>query len=271
MKKIDDNLLLNAALDGELGIVQQAELETRLANEAALKKQWEQQVALRSAIRAGATYHEAPAPLRARIAQTLAAHTLSPAADGLESRRASAPALADAGRRSWALATAAALGGILVGGGLSWRLAMLDLRATDAAMRSAEDAMAGHVRATLTDRLTDVASSDQHTVRPWLSAHFAYASPVPDLSAQGYELLGARRDVVDAQTVAVLVYRTRKHVISVFMHPLTRAGSAGDNLTTVVRGFNVVAAAHGELRLYCVSDLNARELNDFAQLFEAAS
>jgi hypothetical protein len=46
---------------------------------------------------------------------------------------------------------------------------------------------------------------------------------VPDLSAQEFELLGARRDVIDAQTAAVLVYRRRKHIISVFIRPLTSA------------------------------------------------
>src|SRR2546422_386847 len=43
--------------------------------------------------------------------------------------------------------------------------------------------------------------------------------PVADFSTHGFELLGGRQDYVGGQSVAVLVYRRRQHVIDVFIRP----------------------------------------------------
>ena len=53
--------------------------------------------------------------------------------------------------------------------------------------------MSAHTRALLVDHPIEVASSDQHTVRPWLSARLNFVPPVVDLADKGYPLMGARR------------------------------------------------------------------------------
>lgn len=268
MRQEDNMLWLNAALDGEIDIEHSAELQARLVRDPALKAAWEQHQALRAAVRERATYHEAPLPMRARIAEAIDAQS-SPGAPARPTARATpAPMLVSAGRRRWSVVAASVLVGALCGAGLTWFMAERGLVSREAVERVAEDAVAGHIRANMTDRLVDVASSDQHTVRPWLSARLTYAVPVPDLSAHGFELIGARRDVIDGQAAAVLVYRRRQHVISAFLHPVTSEAGAPAGKEKSVRGFNVVVATLGAMRCSIVSDLNARELGDFAQLLQ---
>jgi anti-sigma factor RsiW len=126
--------------------------------------------------------------------------------------------------------------------------------------------VASHVRATLAGKLIDVASSDQHTVKPWLSARLRFSPPVADLSHAGYELAGARIDYSAGQNVAVLVYKRRQHVIDVFVWPGMRespqAAQARD-------GFNIERFARDGMRYWIVSDLNRNELEDFARLIAA--
>jgi anti-sigma factor RsiW len=130
----------------------------------------------------------------------------------------------------------------------------------------ASEAVSAHTRALLVDHPIEVASSDQHTVRPWLSARLNFVPPVVDLAAQGYPLLGARRDVLSGQTAAALVYRHGAHVISVFVRPVGAAAADGAEATRVVRGFNVIERAQGGLAFCFVSDANPHELRALADL-----
>ncbi len=111
-----------------------------------------------------------------------------------------------------------------------------------------------------------MASSDQHTVRPWLSARLNFVPPVVDLAAQGYPLLGARRDVLSGETAAALVYRHGAHVISVFVRPAEPDAPNGGEAVRVVRGFNVIERTQGGLAFCFVSDANPHELRALADL-----
>ena len=125
----------------------------------------------------------------------------------------------------------------------------------------AVEAVTTHVRATLGNHRVDVASSDQHTVKPWLSARLDYSPPVRDLAGEGFTLVGGRIDYLDRQPVAALVYRYRDHMIDVFVRPPTT--HAPPAALRTVRGFNVAHATGSGMDWLAVSDLNAAELSNF--------
>jgi len=131
------------------------------------------------------------------------------------------------------------------------------------------DAISAHLRALQGEHLTDVLSTDQHTVKPWFNGKLDLAPPVPDLTAQGFTLIGGRLDFLDGKPVAALVYRRRAHVIDVFVgQELGSAPDAPD--LSVMQGFNVLRWREGGLSVIAVSDLNRDELEDFAVKFRAS-
>jgi anti-sigma factor RsiW len=131
------------------------------------------------------------------------------------------------------------------------------------------EAISAHLRSLQGEHLTDVLSTDKHTVKPWFNGKIDLAPPVPDLVAQGFTLVGGRLDFIDGRPVAALVYRRRAHVINVFVGQ--RLGQAPESpQLQVVQGFNVLRWRDGGLAVMAVSDLNAVELEEFGTQFAAA-
>ncbi len=118
-----------------------------------------------------------------------------------------------------------------------------------------------HVRATLGNHLVEVASSDQHTVKPWLSARLDYSPPVRDMASAGFVLVGGRLDYLDGQHVATLVYRYRDHIVDVFVRPVSTRAAASELRT--LRGFNIARATGSAMEWVAVSDVSADVLSAF--------
>ncbi len=117
--------------------------------------------------------------------------------------------------------------------------------------------------------LTDVETSDQHTVKPWFNGKLDVAPPVIDLTAQGFTLIGGRLDDINGETVAAIVYRRRNHVINLFVAESLGAKHAGAAAETR-HGFNVRHWKEDGLDFWAVSDINADELDEFCQKLRAA-
>ena len=126
-----------------------------------------------------------------------------------------------------------------------------------------------HLRSLVENHLIDVPSSDQHTVKPWFAGRLDVAPPVPDLTMQGFRLLGGRLDYVGDRKVGVLVYQRRQHVINVFVWADTSTRDEGPRVASR-KGFNI-CSWHGKgLVFWAVSDLNAEELLEFEKVFRTA-
>jgi anti-sigma factor RsiW len=155
-------------------------------------------------------------------------------------------------------------------------LAMAASSATTAIMAGAEEdrteqeVLASHIRSLMAGHLTDVKSTDQHTVKPWFNGKLDISPPVVDLSSDGFPLVGGRLDYIDHRPVAALVYRRLHHVINVLVSAEGKNTAAAASAQTR-RGYNVTRFDRGGMRFWVISDLNSNELRDFAaKLSEAA-
>jgi anti-sigma factor RsiW len=127
--------------------------------------------------------------------------------------------------------------------------------------------VSAHVRSLMAAHLFDIASSDQHTVKPWFAGKLNFSPAVTDLSAQGFQLIGGRLDYIGGEPVAVLVYQHGKHIINVF-----EGMGQPDKLETRIvknsQGFNLIIDRNKDIKLWLVSDLNAAELGHLADLLK---
>lgn len=208
-------------------------------------------------IRRHATRHAAPEELRAgiRTQVALAAVNRAPTAAPAAWPKRLAAALA----RPWGVAAGSFALGVLA-------TALLLPLAREASFGAPIEAelVADHVRALRVGPLTEVVSTDRHTVKPWFQGRIDFAPPVLDLAADGFPLKGGRIEHVRGQTVAALAYGRDRHLIDLFVWP---ADAPAAPRHRVERGFNVVHWADGSMQYWAVSDVEREELETLARLW----
>jgi anti-sigma factor RsiW len=237
--------LLHALLDGELDAVHTREIEIHLADCPRCAAELSSFRQMHQTMAAGGLGYEAPASLRRRIEEALPAP------------RVSAP-----NRRSL-------LKGFALGSALSAAVAasaLVFVVRTEEDQRTVGEVVSAHLRSLQADHLTDVQSTDQHTVKPWFNGRLDVSPPVIDLTSQGFTLVGGRLDYIDGRAVGTIVYRRRVHVINLFVMPSTGAGTKVEQ----VQGFNVRRWTWSDLDFWAISDLAADELQEFEEKFQTA-
>ena len=244
---------LAAYFDGELPGAEQAILARHIAGCTSCSQALRQLQALRACLK-----KEAPA-----LPEGLAARVEL--------------ALVDAGDVQWAPAGIASrwhmpqLAGLaasyaavaLLAGGLGYSL-MARQQVADAI---SHDVVAAHVRALMQEAPYQVASSDQHTVKPWFAGRAEFSPQVRDFGPQGFALAGGRLDYVAGQRVAALVYRHDKHVIDLLMWPTAKPDASPE--FSMREGFHLASWISGGLEAQAISDMGADEMKAFAGLASA--
>jgi anti-sigma factor RsiW len=236
--------MLHAYVDSELDLMPSIEVDRHLKTCSACTAMKRSLESLRATLRNNDLAYRAPDALRARILQSVA-----PATEEKPQRNS----------RSWVWQLLA-LGSL----GFAVFTLMLQPAGNSSQDRLADEAISDHVRSLMPGHLMDVVSTDQHTVKPWFNGKIDFAPEVKDFAAQGFALVGGRLDYLEGQTVAALVYQRNKHTINAFVWP---AKNATGNTIQERRGYTVINRdAHG-LHYCIVSDLNGKELQEFAKLF----
>ncbi|HYB09507.1 MAG TPA: anti-sigma factor [Alphaproteobacteria bacterium] len=254
MNCLEARALIDAYADGELGVERSLELEAHLATCPSCQAELESRRALGKVMRERLEYHAAPLALHQAIREELAQEAVV-AFPGRTSRR-QAP-------REW-LRIAASL--VLVAG-LSSALTYY-YTGPNGSAATADEVFASHVRAMQSDnRLIDVVSTDQHTVKPWLDARLDFGVPVKDLTAYGFALVGGRVDYIGGRTVAALIYHYQKHVLTLFIWP--SEGSARPIRTSVHRGENIAEWSDGSMTYWAISDVASGAFREFCDRFQA--
>jgi len=259
--------LIDGYLDGELDAITNQEIESHLRDCRACQQAYETRRNLVQVIGSSMPYYKAPPELRRRIQSSLreeisgnglqvASKASRPQPHTTDAR----PSIRDFGSHwSWlALAAAVFLAALI---GLSWfpRPGRDQLLATQL--------IAGHVRSLMANHLTDVASSDQHTVKPWLDTKLDFAPPVVDLGSEGFPLLGGRLDYLDNRPVAALIYQRRKHFINLFIWPKAPSTAAAAN-TINRQGYHLMHWLDSDFNYWAVSDVSEDDLQKFKENFE---
>ncbi|MBR0987689.1 anti-sigma factor family protein [Bradyrhizobium liaoningense] len=139
----------------------------------------------------------------------------------------------------------------------------------DDQQRILSEVVSAHLRSLQAGHLTDVVSTDQHTVKPWFNGKLDVAPPVIDLTAQGFTLVGGRLDYIDARAIGAVVYKRRQHVINLFVAQ-TSSTEHRPPKTQTMQGFNCRRWGNRGLNFWAVSDVGADELAEFVDKFEAA-
>ena len=240
-------ILLHALIDGELDAGNARAVEDHVAGCPRCAAQLQGYRAMNKMIAGADLRYKAPLELRRRIEAALPQPVQAP------SRRAVLRGFA----MGSAVSAIAATG-----------LVAIVLRSDDEA-RIQSEVVSAHLRSLQAGHLTDVISTDQHTVKPWFNGKLDVAPPVIDLTAQGFTLIGGRLDYVDARPIGAVVYRRRAHVINLFVAQTANTEHRAAK-TETLQGFNIRRWSDRGLNYWAVSDIAADELAEFGEKFETA-
>jgi anti-sigma factor RsiW len=239
--------LVHAYLDGELDVVRSVEMEEHLKECTTCADAHDALRSLRSELSVQELSFKAPPSLHKQVRKALRVEAKS---DG----------------SSWATGWRWLSAALPVAAVAVLALGVLPLlKRSGGDDRLIDEVISGHVRSLMVEHLTDVASSNKHTVKPWFDGKLDFSPAVVDLADHGFPLLGGRLDYVEGRPVAALVYGRHKHFINLFVWP-SPVVSAGEEETVLRHGFTLINWSAGGMTYWAVSDLNPAELGEFAGL-----
>jgi anti-sigma factor RsiW len=245
--------LIHGYLDGELDLGRSLEVEQHMHECEICARNYRSLTTLRSSLKNDSLYYTAPEQLKKRIQSSL--------------RKEARSEMAPRGFGWRWLTVGASVAFVLLIGVFVWRLMPGSIRPSGDELL-AQEIVSDHVRSLqMPGHLTDVLSSDQHTVKPWFDGKVDFAPPVRDFTSQDFHLYGGRLEYLNNRAVATLIYQRRLHYINLFIWPADQAGSTGE-VAIQRQGYNLVHWSGSGMNFWAISDLNIVELREFARLVQ---
>ena len=244
---------IHGYIDGELDPVNNLEMERHIQECQVCASTYRSQTALRSLLRDRSLYYPASEKLKKRVQSVVRKEA--------KSERSPRPF-------AWRwVAVGASLALMLLIGVIMWRVLPGISRSSDDLL--AQELVSNHVRSLMLggSHLTDVLSSDQHTVKPWFDGKVDFAPPVKDFAGQDFRLYGGRLEYLNNRSVATLVYQRRLHYINLYIWPTEQSVSA-EEITFQRQGYNLIHWTSSGMSYWAISDLNNVELHEFARLVQ---
>ena len=122
-----------------------------------------------------------------------------------------------------------------------------------------------HIRSLMANHITDVTSTDKHTVKPWFSGKLPFSPSVHKLKMKQLKLVGGRLDFVRDKPTASIVYKLREHVINVFIQREQIEKMNTDVKLVHKSSYNIASWHKNGLNYRAISDLNKKELEVFSK------
>ncbi len=241
----DRYLLVHAYCDGELDPVNAKAVDQQISADPRLSAERDRIMALRRALQNKLPASSAPSGLRSRIERAI----------GLATRRVSP---------SWN-SIAALIVAVVMISAAAWYFSG---RSENSLFM--QELTASHARALIAARVTDVDSSDQHTIKPWFSTRTAQAPRIVDLTSEEFPLIGGRLDVIEKIPVPTIVYSHRGHFISLTQMPVAAAAGIAVGQRSI-NGFHIIGWSEGDTSYWATSDIGIADLEGFVRKFRAAA
>jgi anti-sigma factor RsiW len=240
--------LIDPYADGELEAAAIVELEQHLQSCSACGIAWRNLQSLKKTLKQDALYFTAPEELRRRIKSELP----SPAKE-----------VSPLQTWNWDWLTTAMSA---VAAACLALLLTITLTRPSSEQALAQEIVSGHVRSLMANHMLDVVSTDQHTVKPWFNGKLDFSPPVKNLAEQEFPLIGGRLDYIGGHSAAALIFQRHKHIINLFIWPAQENASKPKSSMSL-QGYNVIHWSEAGMTFWAVSDLNEKELMEFARDF----
>lgn len=240
--------LIDGYLDHELDPVRSLEIEGHLHECTICSQNYKDHQDLSEGLKTGSVYFKAPADLEKRIQRSV---------------RQAAKAESASKWRSWSWVRIAAP---MAAAALVLLILVPLFRGPSPDDILTQEVVSSHIRSLMADHLTDVPSSDQHTVKPWFNGKLDFSPPVEDLAKQGFPLVGGRLDYLNNRPVAALIYQRDKHLINVFIWP--SAQPEVKVISATRQGYNVFHWTKSGMTFWVISDVERNQLEKFVQILK---